>query len=69
MTIYISVLLSIISLFACEKDEPGDNNSSDTTPNETMNLNVVWKSVVYDDTTGANYLSPKFAGDYVVCCA
>ena len=68
MTIYISILLSVLSLFACEKDEPKDNKPPDTTTEEPV-LDVVWKQAVYDDTMGAYFHPPKFAGDYVVFCS
>ncbi|MFW6020105.1 MAG: hypothetical protein ACOCPM_05940, partial [Bacteroidales bacterium] len=68
MTIYISVLLSIISLFACEKDELKDNKPPGVTPEEPF-LDVVWRKAVYNDTAGAYYHPPKFAGDYVVFCS
>lgn len=63
-----TVVVCLLSLFACEKDEPKDNKPADTTPEEPV-LDVLWKQAVYEDTMGAYFHPPKFAGDYVVSCS
>ncbi|MFW6020397.1 MAG: PQQ-binding-like beta-propeller repeat protein, partial [Bacteroidales bacterium] len=50
------------SLFACEKDD-NDNPDNDT---EEIELDIVWKNVVFKDSASAGYFTPQFTGDYVV---
>ncbi len=67
----IIFLTSIIVLnFACTKEQEyiPEGKSNSIIPTENF-LEIVWQQMVYDDTTGADFLSPLFSNNYVVFCA